>query len=144
MTAPEFAQIEGSIRGASLQGLINVNTASEVVLASIPGIGTDNASALVSHRQSNSSMLSSVAWVAEVLDRRSAIQAGPYLTSRTYQFMADIGAIGHYGRGYQRVKYIFDTSEGIPKIVYRQDISHLGWALGKNARQALLLAKTTR
>jgi DNA uptake protein ComE-like DNA-binding protein len=144
MTAAEFAQIESNIRGASLQGLINVNTASQVVLASIPGIGTDNASALVAYRQSNSSLLSSVAWVAEVLDRRSALQAGPYLTSRSYQFLADIAALGHYGRGYQRVKYIFDTSEGLPKIAYRQDISHLGWALGKNVRTALLLAKTTR
>ena len=144
MTAEEFAQIEGNIRGATLQGLVNVNTASEAVLACIPGIGPDNAPALVAYRQSNPSQLPSVAWVSQALDRRSAIQAGPYLTARTYQFTADIAAVGHYGRGYRRVKYIFDTSQGTPRIVYRQDLSHFGWALGKNARQALLVAKATR
>jgi hypothetical protein len=33
------------------------------------------------------------------------------------------------------VKFIFDTSDGTPIIVYRQDLSRLGWALGQNARQ---------
>jgi type II secretory pathway component PulK len=144
MTAEEFAQIEGNIRGATLQGLVNVNTASEAVLACIPGIGPENAPALVAYRQSNPSQLPSVAWVSQALDRRSAIRAGPSLTARTYQFTADIAAVGHYGRGYRRVKYIFDTSQGTPRIVYRQDLSHFGWALGKNARQALLVAKATR
>jgi len=144
MTAEEFAQIEGNIRGATLQGLVNVNTASEAVLACIPGIGPDNAPMLVAYRQSNPSLVPSIAWVSQVLERRSAIQAGPYLTARTYQFTADIAAVGHYGRGYRRVKYIFDTSQGTPRILYREDLSHFGWALGKNARQALLVAKATR
>jgi hypothetical protein len=84
-----------------------------------------------------------VAWVSGI-GEESARRAGPYLTARTYQFTADIAAVGHYGRGYRRVKYIFDTSQGTPRIVYRQDLSHFGWALGKNARQALLVAKATR
>jgi DNA uptake protein ComE-like DNA-binding protein len=147
MTADEFAQIEGQITTATgqyISGLVNVNTASEAVLACIPGIGPDNAPTLVAYRQSNPSLLPSIAWVSQVLDQRSAIRAGPYLTAKTYQFTADIAAVGHYGRGYRRVKYIFDTSEGTPKILYRQDLSHFGWALGKNARQALLVAKVLR
>jgi hypothetical protein len=147
MTADEFAQIEGQITTATgryIIGMVNVNTASEAVLACIPGISTDKASALVAYRQSNPSLLPSIAWVSQVLDQRSAIRAGPYLTARTYQFTADIAAVGHYGRGYRRVKYIFDTSQGTPRILYRQDLSHFGWALGKNARQALLVAKLSR
>jgi hypothetical protein len=37
MTAEEFAQIEGNIRGATLQGLVNVNTASEAGSRMYPG-----------------------------------------------------------------------------------------------------------
>ena len=38
MTPTEFAQIEGSIRGTRIQGLVNVNTASVTVLACLPGM----------------------------------------------------------------------------------------------------------
>ena len=37
----------------------------------------------------------------------------------------------------------FDTSEGTPIILYRQDLSRLGWALGENVRQTLLANNTT-
>src|SRR5439155_13540653 len=44
MTAEEFAQIEPSLTATiNIQSLVNVNTASETVLTSIPGIGTDKA-----------------------------------------------------------------------------------------------------
>ena len=45
------------------------------------------------------------------------------ITTQSYQFTADIAALGPYGRGYRRVKFIFDTSDGTPKIVYRQDLT---------------------
>jgi len=64
------------------------------------------------------------------------LQSGDYITTKSYQFTADIAAVGPYGRGYRRVKFIFDVSNGTPKIVYRQDLSHLGWALGDDVRQA--------
>ena len=32
---------------------------------------------------------------------------------------------------------VFDTSEGTPKILYRQDLTHLGWALGQEVRREL-------
>ena len=60
---------------------------------------------------------------------------GPYITCHSYQFTADIAAVGSFGRGYRRVKFVFDTSEGTPKIIYRQDLTHLGWALGPMARE---------
>jgi type II secretory pathway component PulK len=123
---------------------VNVNTASEAVLACIPGIGLDNAPTLVAYRRSNPDRLDTVAWVKDALEQSIAIQAGRYLTGRTYQFSADIAAVGHHGRGYRRVKYIFDTSEGPPMIRFRQDLTHLGWALGKQAKQSLLLANQTR
>ncbi|HEY2951746.1 MAG TPA: hypothetical protein VGK40_04135 [Verrucomicrobiae bacterium] len=144
MTADEFGQIEGDLMNPKTDGLVNVNTASEAVLACIPGIGVDSAPALVASRQTRVDTSASIAWVKEVLEQNNAIQAGPYLTGRSYQFTADIAGVGHHGRGYARVKFIFDTSEGAPKILYRQDLTHLGWALGSQVRNALLLARATR
>ena len=147
MKLEEFELIANDLtvtNSAIIEGRINVNTASAAVLACIPGIGYNNAPALVSYRLSNSSKLATVAWVSEVLDPNSAIQAGPYLTTQSYQFTADIAAVGPYGRGYRRTRFVFDTSEGTPKILYRQDLDHLGWALGRDVRDFWLLAKDIR
>ena len=147
MTPEEFAQVEVSLTTTTnLQGLVNVNTASEAVLSTIPGIGIDKAPALVAYRQSNSSQANSIAWVAVVLDRdlTRVRQAGPFITAHSYQFTADVAAVGHHGRGYHRVKFVFNTSDGTPRIVYRQDLTHLGWALGNQVRADLLVAKGTQ
>ena len=74
--------------------------------------------------------------------RFEALEAGDYITTQSYQFAADIAAVGPYGRGYRRVKFIFDLSEGSAKIIYRQDLSRLGWAFGEDVRQALLVKET--
>ena len=63
-------------------------------------------------------------------------------TTHSYQFSADIAAVGPFGRGYRRMKFIFDVSDGSPKILYRQDLSRLGWALGDKARETLVAKDT--
>jgi len=115
-------------------------------LECLPGIGTDYAAQLVAYREANPSKLTSVAWVAEALKSdTNAVAAGPFITTHSYQYTADIAAVGHHSRGYQRVKFVFDTTEGAPIIVRRQDLTHLGWALGKDTRIELLaLAKAER
>jgi DNA uptake protein ComE-like DNA-binding protein len=141
LTTEEFMLVETNltaITNAFSPGLVNVNTASEIVLASIPGIGTDKAAALVAARQADTSSGGSIAWVKDVLGDEAAIEAGPYLTAQTYQFTADVAAVGQHGRGFRRIKFIFDTTEDYPRIVYRQDLTHLGWALGSEVRQELL------
>ena len=147
MTADEFEKVQDALtasNGQYVEGLVNVNTASEAVLACIPGIGTEKAPTLVAQRRSNPQTVATMAWVKDVLDHPSAKAAGPFLTGRTYQFSADIAAVGHHGRGYRRTRFIFDTSEGTPRIRYRQDLSHLGWALGRQTRQRLLLANNSK
>jgi hypothetical protein len=137
MTADEFAQIEDEIttsNQATTDGLVNVNTASEAVLACIPGIGEGKASTLVAQRASNPTYLTSIAWVKDVLDTESINVAGPYLTGRTYQLTADVVAVGRFNRGFRRTRFIFDVTQSTPRIVYRQDLSHLGWALGQQVR----------
>jgi type II secretory pathway component PulK len=145
LTADEFAQIEAGITiesGATLPGKVNVNTASAAVLACLPGIGDDKAAELVSYRLSNAAGTATVAWVKEVLSESEAFDAGPYLTGQSYQFTADIAAVGKFGRGYRRTRFVFDTTEGTPKIVYRQNLSHLGWALGTETRENWLATAT--
>ena len=151
MTSTEFAQIATNLTatsGSYVQGRVNVNTASAAVLACLVGGDTGVAEQLVNYRQSNPDNLTSIAWVVEALgqgypEALAAIQAGDFLTTQSFQFTADVAALGPFGRGYRRVKFIFDTSDGTPRIVYRQDLTHLGWALGKEVRQSLLAAKGT-
>jgi DNA uptake protein ComE-like DNA-binding protein len=138
MSADEFVLIHTDITastGSSIQGLVNVNTASATVLACIPGIGAANASKIVAYRIANPNALTSFAWLPQVIGRNAFNTAGRYITDQSYQFSADVAAVGHYGRGYCREKVIFDMSKGTPRILNRQDLTSYGWALGAQVRQ---------
>ncbi|MGD0016561.1 MAG: type II secretion system protein GspK [Verrucomicrobiia bacterium] len=143
MTVDEFSQVADALtttNASYIAGLINVNTAPAPVLACVPGIGPDNAQTLVTYRQAHPDQLATVAWVAQALGTTAAIQAGPYITAKSYQFTADVAAVGHYGRGYRRTVFVFDTSGGMPQIIYRRDITQQSWALG-NVRQSWQLMR---
>jgi hypothetical protein len=73
------------------------------------------------------------------LGTNAILAAGPWVTAHSWQYTADIAAVGHNGRGYRRVKFVFDCSSGAPLIVYRQDLTYLGWALGKKLHDQLLV-----
>ena len=143
MTPTEFSEIEDGLTVSNapfLLGRINANTASEAVLACIPGIGTENAPLLVSYRRGKASTdLESIAWVYEALNHNddAAKQAGPYLTTRSYQFTADVVAVGHGGRGMHREMFVIDTSTGEARVVYRRDLGKLGWPLGRTIREEI-------
>jgi type II secretory pathway component PulK len=152
----DFAVVANSVTTSTntyFRGRVNVNTARyDVLVAMFMGANVDEASAesaaqsLISYRQQNSSNLGSIAWIIDALGNNSsvvtALARGNYLTTRSYQFAADIAAVGSFGRGYRRVKFIFDVSDGSPKILYRQDLSRLGWALGEKARETLVAKNT--
>ena len=154
MTVDELAGVANLLtvtngNGAYILGRINVNTASAAVLACLPGMTPDLATTLVTYRQTNPGRLTSVGWVADALgsnnqDVLDQIRAVDCLTTASYQFTADIAAIGPHGRGYRRTKFVFDTADGTPKIIYRQDLSHLGWALGYEIRKTWCMANSTR
>ena len=138
MTENDFTNIQQSLtltNGAYVEGLVNVCTAPEEVLACIPGIGTDKAAEIVAYRLANPDKMNSVAWVASVLDRSQAVRAGVYLTAHSYQFTADIAAVGHFGRGFRRQRFIFDTTDKTARIMQQEDLTQLGWALGRQTWQ---------
>ena len=150
MTAEEFASVADQITtvtNAFIDGRINVNTANASVLYCVPGL-SNYVNQLISYRQANPDKLTSIAWVIDGTGVTGndattlATQIGNRITTKSYQFTADVAAVGPFGRGYRRVRFIFDTSEGTPRIIFRRDLTHLGWALGKNVRQ-VWLAKNT-
>jgi len=151
MTSTEFSQISSNLTTvtnsrAFIEGRVNVNTASATVLACLLNGDTAAAQQLVNYRQTNPNSLTSIAWIIDALGQNystdlTALEAGDYLTTQSFQFSADIAALGPHGRGYRRVRFVFDTSTGTPQLVYRQDLTHLGWALGTEARQKWFLAK---
>jgi type II secretory pathway component PulK len=139
LSAEEFALIENDLTVSTnsvVEGLVNVNTATATVLTCLPGLDAEKADALVAARLGQTAT-NSIAWVKDAVDQATADQVGPYITGRSYVYSADIAALGHHGRGYSRVKFIFDTTEGTPKIRRRQDLTHLGWALGLSVRQQI-------
>jgi type II secretory pathway component PulK len=133
-----------------IRGRVNVNTASETVLSALfEGLNNgdqttadSDAQTLITYREQNTNNLGSLAWVYDALGTGNStltrLERGDYLTTHSYQITADIAAVGAFGRGYRRVRFVFDVSDGTPKILYRQDLSRLGWALGGKARQTLL------
>ena len=156
MSSDDFNKIADSVTTSTnvyLRGRINANTAStDVLTALFMGANVDESSAdtaaqtLITYRQQNASNLNSIAWVIDALGNNSpvvkALARGDFVTTHSYQFTADIAAVGAFGRGYRRVKFIFDMSDGSPKILYRQDLSRLGWALGEKARENLVAKNT--
>jgi DNA uptake protein ComE-like DNA-binding protein len=144
MTRDEFAKISPMLTtgsGAYVKGLINVNTASATVLECVPGITSDLANQIISTRESQETPVTNLGWVASILGPAVSAQAGPYLTAQTFQISADIAAVGRNGRGYRRTLFILDNSNGTPQIVFRRNLTYLGWALGADERQNLATAQ---
>jgi type II secretory pathway component PulK len=140
MTAEEFAQIEGRLTVSNDDikgGLINVNTASEAVLACVPGIGVENAGSVVAQRQSNEPGTSTITWISDILDEEAVDEASPYLTGTTSHYLIDVAAVGRGGKGYRRTQFIVETSGQEPTIVARKNLPRLGWALGEQTRLQL-------
>jgi hypothetical protein len=164
MSAADFAKIYNDVTTSTntyFRGRVNVNTAgADVLTALFMGLNVDEMTAsgaaqtLITYRGQNPGNLDSIGWLIDALGNNNPVitalrnstanGGGGYVTTKSFQFTADIAAVGPYGRGYRRVKFIFDTSNGSPIILYRQDLSRLGWALGDKARQTLLANNSTQ
>ena len=167
MSEADFNKIYNNVTTSTntyFRGRVNVNTANaDVLTALFIGLNPNTineqtasgaAQTLITYRQQNPGNLNSISWIMDALGNNNPIinalrtstanSGGGYVTTKSFQFTADIAAVGPFGRGYRRVKFIFDTSEGTPIILYRQDLSRLGWALGDKTRQTLLANNTSQ
>ncbi len=129
--------------GTYCVGLVNVNTASATVLSCLPSMTVDLANQIVTARAQQSTPSTNLQWVATLLPSNVRQDAGRWMTTRSYQVSADIAAVGRNGRGYRRTLFVIDSSAmpitgaTTPQIVYRRNLSSLGWALGSDARTTL-------
>jgi len=139
LTRKEFARIADRLTTTSqrdLVGMINVNTASRSVLLCLPGIEEEDVDAIMAHRSLPDTDLSTIAWVAEALPADKAAEVGGHITTRSYQFSADIVALSGDGRAYRRWYVVVDARKSPPAIVYFRDLTRLGWPLDPEIRSA--------
>lgn len=132
LAAAEFAAIADRITTADqrvLTGLVNVNTAPREVLLCLPGLEESNVDALLAKRRSAGADLANLAWVAEVLPREKAEAVGGMITTRAFQFSADIIAVSGDGRAFRRYWTVIDTRSSPPRVLVWKDLTHLGWPL---------------
>ena len=138
MTVAEFKVVADRITvvsSATLRGMINVNTAPPQVLATLPGLDASDADALV--RARTSADTESYAWIFDALSAQKAVDIAGYLTVRSYQYSADIVAVSGDGRAFKRVKIVVDTRTTPASIIYRKDMTNLGWPLDPQIRENL-------
>ena len=132
LTPEEFALLVDRITtrgGRNYAGLLNVNTASREALLCLPGLDESDVTALLAGRPAGVAQSGDIAWVTEVLSQEKAMAIGPYITTRSYQFSADLVSISADGRAFKRCRIVVDATESPPRVVYRQDLTHLGWPL---------------
>ncbi len=126
-------------RNGAVSGLVNINTASRDALLCL-GLSDSDVDALLNMRSSADT--SSIAWIFDALKSPNA--AANILNSvsvRSYQYSADIVAVSGDGRAYKRVLIVVDARETPAKIVYRKDLTALGWPLPGEVRQSLRTGK---
>jgi type II secretory pathway component PulK len=131
LTIEEFQEIADRItteNALMLRGRINVNTAPAQVLRCLPGLDESDVASLRSARGEGGDR-TDVAWVAEALPQAKAIGIGSLITGRSYQFSADIVCIAGDGRAFRRCRVVIDARDSPPTVIYRRDMSPLGWPL---------------
>jgi DNA uptake protein ComE-like DNA-binding protein len=109
---------------------LNVNAAASAVLQCLPGIEEADAQALLTARAAQPPR-DSVAWMidAGIGQEKLLAAAAAGVAGRSYQYTADILAVAANGRAFRRARYVIDASGDSPRVVHRQDLTHLGWPL---------------
>lgn len=136
----EFKEIDERVTTQTRRrttGLVNVNTASKEVLLCLPELEESDAAALIAARSGEDADDSGIAWVAEALPHEKATAIGSYITGLAYQFSADIVSVSGDGRAFTRCRIVVDATESPPRVLYRRDLTHLGWPLDPDILAAL-------
>ncbi len=76
-------------------------------------------------------------WVVQALTPQKAAMIGNYITTRTSRYSADIVSVSGDGRSFRRCRIVVDAQKTTPRIIYRQDLTHLGWPLAPEILTAL-------
>lgn len=113
-----------------LQGRINVNTASQPVLAGLPGLTADDVSSIMSRRLNAGEDLSSPAWLLRVLPKQKFGQIFDLITTRSYQFTVHAAvALDDHPEMIRRIEAVVDRSYAPMRVLWRRDLTRLGFPL---------------
>jgi len=118
------------------RGLVNLNTAARPVLMCLPTIGEPEADAIIQRRASRTED-EGIAWLVQALPQEKAVAIGSIVTGRSYQFSADIVSVSADGRAFRRCKVVVDARQSPPRVIFRRDLTGLGWPLDAQILQAL-------
>lgn len=138
MTAEEFGAIADKITTSglrNLRGMININTASKQAMATLPGLTSGDADTLAGARDDADK--TNYTWIFTTLSGDKAANISGSITTRSYQYSADILAASPDGRAFKRVKIVVDARQSPAKIIYRKDLTSLGWPLDASIQQQL-------
>ncbi len=142
MTATEFGLVVDKLTASTsttLPGLVNVNTAPEEVLSCLTGLTQSDAQTLVS--QQNNNTQATIAWVFTALTPQKAAAIANQITARSFQYSADIVAVSGDGRAFKRVRIVVDAQQLPSKVLYRKELTSLGWPLPTDIRDDLRAGK---
>ena len=120
-------------------GLVNINTAPEAVLLCLPGLSQSDADTMVASRTQAAinGATTSTSWASAALGTSKWSTIRPYVTGTSYQYSADIVAVSGDGRAFKRVRIVVDARTQPAKILYRKDLTDLGWPLPPDVRTSL-------
>jgi hypothetical protein len=94
----------------------------------LPTIGEPEADAMIQRRASRTEG-EGFAWVVQALPQVNATIIGSLITSRSYQFSADIVSISGDGRAFRRCRVVVDARNSPPRVIFRRDLTGLGWPM---------------
>jgi hypothetical protein len=112
-----------------LTGLINVNTASARVLATVPEIDEALAESIVSARRSlNAEKRQTIAWLytEDVVSADLFRRVAPFLTGRSLQFSFHVVGYGVPSGRYRVLEVVIDCAPKEPVIIYLRDLTRFG------------------
>ncbi len=139
LTSAELEGIADEITtstATTLKGLVNVNTAPAEVLACL-GLDSSDVASLIAKRTDGTTPPTNVGWVLGVLESAKAVAIGSLITVRSYQFSADIVSVSGNGKAFRRCRIVVDAKTSPSKVVYRQNLTALGWPLSDDILQGL-------
>jgi type II secretory pathway component PulK len=142
MTPTEFGKVFDSLTatGRPARGLIDVNTAPLQVMACLPTLAQADAQTLVNARQGADT--SNLSWFFTALTGNGKVAAvADAITDRSFQYSADIVAVSGDGRSFKRVRIVVDATTVPAKIIYRKDLTSLGWPLDPQIRADMRAGK---
>jgi type II secretory pathway component PulK len=116
---------------------VNVNTASAVVLACLPGMDEQKAQQIISARASQSTLGEDITWVSEALGDSGLSETQDYLVGTSHAYSVDVVAVGQNGQGFRRSQFLIDTGGEEPTVVFRRDLEREGWALGMPLKEEI-------